>query len=76
MGSSVHGDAERGCEVRAVSIGVEMLTRQGACFVWTFRGQLNLSIIYNESFHSVGRMEEFADKVKGVLLRELDIQDS
>lgn len=30
---SFYGLQDRGCEVHALSIGVEMLTRQGDCFV-------------------------------------------
>lgn len=33
-------------EVQDVSVGVETLTRQCVCFVWTFRDQINLNVVY------------------------------
>lgn len=30
--------------------GLEMVTRQGVLYVWTFRDQLNLSLVYNEAY--------------------------
>jgi hypothetical protein len=34
-------------DVVAMSVGVEILTRQAVCFVWTFRDQLNFNLVYN-----------------------------
>ncbi|TGJ85282.1 hypothetical protein E0Z10_g3503 [Xylaria hypoxylon] len=71
-----YGTPEAGYDVKAVSVGVEMLSRQAVTFVWTFRGRLNLSAVYNESFHSAGQMGRFIREVKNHLLDGLNIQDS
>ncbi|KAI1452158.1 hypothetical protein F4805DRAFT_471059 [Annulohypoxylon moriforme] len=70
-----YGSAEAGFEVRAVSIGVEILSRQGVTFVWTFRDQLNLNVAYNEAFHSAEQMSRFVNMVKSQLLAGLDVRD-
>lgn len=62
-------------EVRAVSIGIEILTRQAVCFVWTFRNQLKLNVVYNEAFHPPAQMEQFAGTIKEVLLKQLGVAE-
>ncbi|KAI1179816.1 hypothetical protein F4777DRAFT_532110 [Nemania sp. FL0916] len=64
-----------GFDVTAVSVGVEILSRQAVTFVWTFRGRLNLSAVYNESFHSADQMNRFVHEVEKQLLDGLDLQD-
>ena len=71
-----YGTSEAGLEVKAVSIGVEILSRQAVTFVWTFRDQLNFSAVYNESFHSAEQMSQFVSTVKTQLLEGLGVQDS
>ncbi|KAI1142335.1 hypothetical protein F5Y05DRAFT_370565 [Hypoxylon sp. FL0543] len=71
-----YGTPDAGFEVKAVSLGVEILTREAVTFVWTFRDQLNLSVAYNESFHSADQMSQFVDAVKSQLLEGLGVQDS
>ncbi|KAI0886791.1 uncharacterized protein GGS22DRAFT_199148 [Annulohypoxylon maeteangense] len=70
-----YGSEEAGFEVRAVGVGVEILSRQGVTFVWTFRDQLNLSVVYNEAFHSAEQMNLFVNTVKSQLLKGLSLQD-
>ncbi|MCJ1456633.1 hypothetical protein MMC28_006995 [Mycoblastus sanguinarius] len=65
------GTPDRGVEVQSVSVGVEILTRQCVCFVWTFRDQLNLNLVYNESFHDEQDTALFLQRVKEVLLQQL-----
>ncbi|KAI1495887.1 hypothetical protein F5X99DRAFT_422566 [Biscogniauxia marginata] len=71
-----YGTSEAGFEVKAVSVGVETLSRQAVTFVWTFRDQLNFSAVYNESFHSAEQMSQFVSTVKSQLLEGLGVQDS
>ncbi|KAI0840950.1 hypothetical protein F5Y06DRAFT_262148 [Hypoxylon sp. FL0890] len=71
-----YGTSEAGLEVKAVSIGVEILTRQAVTFMWTFRDQLNLSVVYNEAFHSADQMRQVVNTVRNLLLEELGVQDS
>ncbi|KAI4858546.1 hypothetical protein F4820DRAFT_230507 [Hypoxylon rubiginosum] len=70
-----YGTPEAGFEVEAISVGVEILSRQGTTFVWTFRDQLNISVVYNESFHSADQMSRFISTVKSQLLDGLGIRD-
>ena len=65
------GSAEWGLQITGVSIGLEILSRQGVCFVWTFRDRLCLNLVYNETFHEKEQMEKFANVVKENLLQEL-----
>ncbi|KAK5656791.1 hypothetical protein OQA88_4339 [Cercophora sp. LCS_1] len=58
-------------EVQDVSIGVETLTRQTYCFLWTFRGRLELNLVYNEAFYAPKRAEQMVHKLGGILLAEL-----
>ena len=67
------GTADRGIEIESVSLGVELLTRQCCCFVWTFRDQINLNIVYNEAYHDGRDMEKFLETVKAGLLKELGV---
>ncbi|KAI1302736.1 hypothetical protein F5Y03DRAFT_407447 [Xylaria venustula] len=71
-----YGTPEAGFDVTAVSVGVEMLSRQAVTFVWTFRGSLNLSVVYNESYHSAEQMDRFVSEVRTHLLDGLNIKDS
>ena len=57
-----------------MSVGVEVLTRQCVCFVWTFREILNLNLVYNQSFHDEKEMDAFVRIVKEILMRELGMQ--
>ncbi|GAD93711.1 hypothetical protein ANI_1_3154014 [Paecilomyces variotii No. 5] len=62
-------------QVQAISVGLEVLTRQAICFVWTFRDRLNLRVVYNESFHAPEQMQAFAETVKNNLLEGLGIAE-
>ena len=67
------GSLESGVEIQAVSVGVEILTRQCVCFVWTFRDRLHLNLVYNQSFHDERDTAYFLQQVKHTLLHELSI---
>ncbi len=67
----VKGTRDRGVEIQNVSVGVEILTRQCVCFVWTFRDRLNLNLVYNESFHDEKDTALFLQTLKGIMLKEL-----
>ncbi|KAI0450718.1 hypothetical protein F5B21DRAFT_528734 [Xylaria acuta] len=69
-----YGTPEAGFEVRAVSVGVEILSRQAVAFVWTFRDRLNISVVYNEAFHSAGQMSRFVSVVRSELLEGLGVR--
>ncbi|ERF72997.1 hypothetical protein EPUS_08854 [Endocarpon pusillum Z07020] len=60
-------------EILDVSIGVETLTRQMYCFVWTFRDQMKFNLVYNEAFYDAIVPLELLAKLKEVLQTELHI---
>ncbi|KAJ5715135.1 uncharacterized protein N7483_012316 [Penicillium malachiteum] len=70
-----YGTPERGFSILNAGVGVKMLTRQGVVFVWTFRDQLTLRLVYNEAFHTPEQMNEFLKDVQGDLLRELEVTE-
>ena len=70
----VKGTQDRGVEIQSVSVGVEILTRQCVCFVWTFRDRLNLNLVYNESFHDEKDTTLFLRTLKEIMLKELAVE--
>ena len=58
-------------EVLDVSIGVETLTRQIYCFVWTFRNQMEFDLVFNEAYYDTAFPVELLAKLKEVLKEEL-----
>ncbi|KAI4127465.1 MAG: hypothetical protein LQ338_003188 [Usnochroma carphineum] len=58
-------------EIRDLSIGVETLSRQMYCFLWTFRGQLEFNLVYNEAFHSADQASQLVQRMRKVLMTEL-----
>ena len=67
------GDAGRVLEILDVSIGVETLTRQMYCFVWTFRNQIEFNLVHNEAFYHHAFPAQLLAKLKEVLETELQI---
>lgn len=65
------GTSERGIRIDQVFLGVDMVNRQGYFFLWTFRDQLSLNLVYNEAFYDKETMYSFVETVKESLLREL-----
>jgi hypothetical protein len=68
-----HANGETVLEVQDVSIGVETLTRQMYCFVWTFRGHLELQLVYNESYYEAERVEKMVRSLADILKTGLDL---
>lgn len=65
------GTPDRQLDVQSVSLGVEILTRQCVCYVWTFRDQLSLNLMYNQSFHDEQDTAMFLQTLKRIILEEL-----
>ncbi|KEY70386.1 hypothetical protein S7711_09360 [Stachybotrys chartarum IBT 7711] len=57
--------------VSSFRFGVSMLTRQILLYVWTFNGQLQLSVNYNEAYYESSTIRGFLTSITGVLEREL-----
>jgi hypothetical protein len=68
-----YGSGDLAIDVVAVSVGVEILSRQAVCFVWTFRDQLNFHVVYNEAYHEKDQMQDFVSAVEQSLKTELGI---
>lgn len=69
------GTSDRAINIQDVCVGVETLTRQCVCFVWTFRDQLNLNLVYNQSFHDELDTTKFLHIIKKTMLDELTAQE-
>jgi hypothetical protein len=65
------GTEARGIRIDRVSGGLEMMSRQCVCHVWTFRDQLCLNLVYNEAFYEKAVMDGFVGRVRESLLKEL-----
>ena len=61
-------------EITDFWLGGVVLTRQPLFYVWTWRGEMTLSMCYNEQFYTSGVMRSFVESVLGVLLKELGIE--
>ncbi|KAK4863078.1 hypothetical protein LT330_010594 [Penicillium expansum] len=70
-----YGTAERGFGITHAGVGVEIISRQGVVFVWTFRDQLTLRLVYNEAFHTPEQMTEFLQDIQADLLKELRVAE-
>lgn len=68
-----YGTSDRGFSITHAGVGVEMLSRQGVVFVWTFRNQLTLRLVYNEAFHTEKQMTEFLQDIQTDLLKQLQV---
>lgn len=62
-------------EIMDFWIGVKMSTRALCIHLWTRQDRMRLSVSYNESFYTAEFVDAFLDKVKGILLKELHVQD-
>lgn len=71
-----YGSDEGGIEVFSISVGTEILARSAVCFVWTFRDQLNLCVVFNQAFHERAQMDDFVNPVKSILMQELGEKDA
>ncbi|TPR11149.1 Membrane dipeptidase (Peptidase M19) family protein [Aspergillus niger] len=70
-----YGSPKSGFSILHAGLGVEMLARQGVVYVWTFRDQLTLRVVFNEAYHTEEQMWEFLRDVKADLLRELGVKE-
>jgi hypothetical protein len=43
------------------------------CFVWTFRGHLELQLVYNESYYEAERVEKMVRSLADILKTGLDL---
>ncbi|OQE44661.1 hypothetical protein PENCOP_c002G04267 [Penicillium coprophilum] len=70
-----YGTSERGFGITHAGVGVEIISHQGVVFVWTFRDQLTLRLVYNEAFHTPEQMTEFLHDIQADLLKQLRVTE-
>ncbi|KAJ5200131.1 hypothetical protein N7491_009068 [Penicillium cf. griseofulvum] len=70
-----YGTPERGFGITNAGVGVEIISRQGVVFVWTFRDQLTLRLVYNQAFHTPWQMTEFLRDIQADLLEQLRVAE-
>ena len=56
-------------------VGVEMLTPQVECYVWTWQKKMTLSAMYNDAFYESQFIQGFLRRILDVLFAELNIQE-
>lgn len=71
MVKSRHTTSQGVLQVGELGLGVETTSRQTFCFYWKFRGQLNLSMWYNEAYYDRVDMVGVLRDLRDTLVREL-----
>ncbi|OTB00227.1 hypothetical protein M426DRAFT_66262 [Hypoxylon sp. CI-4A] len=59
--------------VEEFRLGSAIMARQPTLYIWTFQGQLSLSVEFNEAYYSRGSIELQLESIKGCLERELGL---
>nr|QGA67225.1 acyltransferase [Monascus purpureus] len=67
-------DYENGLKVERFHFGVTMMTRQTMLYAWTFRGQLTLSLNFNEAYYDGDVAKKILLHIKRVLEKELSVE--
>ncbi|KAJ5585306.1 uncharacterized protein N7459_005106 [Penicillium hispanicum] len=68
-----YGTSKGGFSITHTGLGTEIISRQGVVYMWTFRDQLTLRLVYNEAFHTPAQMTEFVHDIKAELLKQLQV---
>ncbi|KAH8799836.1 hypothetical protein F5884DRAFT_811356 [Xylogone sp. PMI_703] len=68
------GDYGNAIHVENFRFGVTMMTRQMLLYPWTFKGQLNLSVNYNEAYYDDVAARDVLNRVQTVLETELGVK--
>ena len=69
-------DFGNGVEVRDFWLASETLSKQLTVYVWTWRGKLVFSTCYNATFYRGDFVRDFLQRVKSILLVELEIVEN
>lgn len=68
------GDYGNAVYVDRFRFGVSMMTRQMLLYVWTFRGQLILSVNYNAAYYDISTAQEVLSRIGTTLEKELRLE--
>lgn len=60
-------------KVKDFWVGVETMTPQIVCYLWTWQGKMTLSACYNETFYDKTFVLDFLERVIDILVTELAI---
>jgi NRPS condensation-like uncharacterized protein len=69
----LRGDYGPNLRVEKFRFGVSMMTRQMVLYAWTFKGQLSLSLSYNEAYYSEVMVREVITRVASNLTGGLHV---
>ena len=70
----LHGEHGHGeVEVKDFWLGTVVLTRQPLFYVWTWRGEMRLSMCFNEKFYTARFIRSFIERVVRILHEKLAI---
>ncbi|CRG91773.1 hypothetical protein PISL3812_08825 [Talaromyces islandicus] len=61
-------------QISKFRFGVSMMTRQMLLYPWSFRGELNLSINYNDAFYDASSPQQVLEGIQRKLERELGVK--
>lgn len=62
-----------GLVIDGISLGVETVTRHVYCFLWLFKGDLNLNMVYNEAYYDQAVVTGLASGIVESLLAGLEL---
>ncbi|KAF6222866.1 hypothetical protein HO133_000917 [Letharia lupina] len=68
------GEYDGAVSVKRFRFGVSMLNRQMLLYLWTFRGQVHLSINYNDAYYDASTPQEVLDRIPATLETELGVR--
>jgi hypothetical protein len=72
--NNIAGNYDSGTvQVVDFKFGVSIMTRQMLLYVWTFRGQLHLSVNFNKAYHDLAQVRTFLMRIKYVLEKGLSL---
>ena len=66
--------AESSIYINGFRFGVSMLTRQMLLYLWTFRGQVHLSMNYNDAYYPHGSPRSVLKHIQSSLSKNLNIE--
>lgn len=70
----LRGDYGPHLKIERFRFGVSMMTRQMMLYAWTFKGQLTLSLNYNEAYYSDATAQDVLSRLKTNLEKGLQVK--
>lgn len=73
--TDTQGHTGTGLVIDGISLGVETVTRHIYCFLWLFKGHLNLNLVYNEAYYDRAVVTGLASGIVENLLSGLELSN-